>query len=113
MALRNDVLIEVFHRVKGSRTVDFSLYGLKRQGHAGLASQPDLPFTSLQTALGLRPRSALSSAGALQSMRNLITQTIPKPRSHQFPNFARTRFPTLPAQPFQFCSHHDSRRGKG
>ena len=46
------------------REVDFSRGSLKRQGHAGLANQPDLPFASLQAALRLRPRRALSSAEA-------------------------------------------------
>jgi len=54
---------------------DFSLCSLKRQGHAGLGlPQPDLPFTSLQSALRLRPRRALSSAGARQDYQRSITK---------------------------------------
>jgi len=50
------------------RKVDVSLWNLKRQGHAGLANQPDLPFARLQAALRLRPRRALSSAEAPASL---------------------------------------------
>src|ERR1039458_8006281 len=35
---------------------------------------PDLPFTSLQPALRLRPRRALSSAGADQGYQSFITK---------------------------------------
>ena len=55
------------------RQVDFSLWNLKRQGHAGLANQPDLPFARLQTALRLRPRRALSSAEATDETTQVLT----------------------------------------
>jgi hypothetical protein len=62
---------------------DFSLCSLKRQGHAGLGlPQPDLPFTSLQSALRLRPRRALSSAGAHQGYQRFIPKQETQTKVH-------------------------------
>ena len=59
-----------------SRTVDLSLWNGYRPGLAGPPlRQPDQPFIRLQTALGLRPRRAPSSAetgpGSMPSLAEL------------------------------------------
>ena len=62
---------------------DFPLCSLKRQGHAGLGlPQPDLPFTSLQSALRLRPRRALSSAGAQPDYQKFIPKQAVQTKVH-------------------------------
>ena len=74
--------------------------------------QPDLPFTSLQSALGLRPRRALSSDGARQGYQPSIGRQAGLSKSPLLlarPLLLTTNCPLLLTTAVRFCSHRDSK----
>jgi hypothetical protein len=72
--------------------------------------QPDLLFASLQTALRLRPRRALSSAGDHQNIMLLLAnKRVPiEVRFYARPVLLTTKCPLLLTTAVRFCSHRDN-----
>jgi len=92
--------------------LDLETAGACRAGQA----QPDLPFARLQSALRLRPRRALSSAGALQQYQPSSSGQEGQDKSPLLiarPALLTTNGPVLLTTAVRFCSHRDTKKKMG